>query len=259
MKAKNALLKSLGLYELYCCITRDQKEAPSQSAKALQKSITTARPQFNIQRDLDHPLVAGARQGADAATSLAELYKLIKDFEGCELKKAANHTVICDGSPNAPVMLVGEAPGASEDQQGIPFCGESGQLLDLMLASIGLKRKTDVYITNLVFWRPPANRRPTSLETELCRPMAEKHIALISPKVLVLVGSTALCALLGADKQITKVRGNYFNYMNKYLTEPMLATVIFHPAYLLRQPLKKKETWFDLIKLKDTLHGSNGS
>jgi uracil-DNA glycosylase len=243
-----ALLKSLGLYELYSCIS-----SPPIKKQITQKEGAPDESLIKAQQDLDHPLVKDLRKAIQSVESLETLYKLIREFDGCELKKSANSTVLFDGTPNSRVVLLGEAPGASEDEQGIPFCGESGRLLDLMLASIGLSRKKDVYITNTVFWRPPANRRPTNLEVELCRPMTEKHIGLIKPKVLVLVGSTALCAMLGSDKQITKMRGNYFKYINQYLDEPVIATAIFHPAYLLRQPLKKKETWFDLLKLKDML------
>ena len=153
-------------------------------------------------------------------------------------------------------MIVGEAPGASEDEQGIPFCGESGKLLDLILRSIGLSRKENVYITNTVFWRPPANRRPTEIEIAICRPFLEKHIALINPKLLLLVGSTAVASLFGQEIQITKIRGQYSQYQNAYLKEPIIATAIFHPAYLLRQPLKKKETWFDVLTIKKFLEGN---
>lgn len=242
------LLKTLGLYELHCCITASPvKKKVNKTLKSSNELLIKA------QQGLDNSLVKSVREEIKLIDNLDSLYGLIKEFDECELKKSATNTVLFDGSPKARIMLVGEAPGASEDEQGIPFCGESGRLLDLMLESIGLSRKEDVYITNTVFWRPPANRKPTNLEVELCRPMTEKHIALIKPKVLVLVGSTALCAMLGDDKQITKIRGNYFKYINQYLDEPVTTTAIFHPAYLLRQPLKKKETWFDLLKLKDVL------
>jgi DNA polymerase len=150
-------------------------------------------------------------------------------------------------------MLIGEAPGAKEDEQGIPSCGESGQLLDTMLAAIGLSRKENIYITNTIFWRPPANRRPTKEEIEACRPFLEKHISLINPKLIVCVGSTAVAGLLGDKVNINTARNKIHPYQNQYLSKPINTMAIFHPAYLLRQPGKKKDTWFDLMKINEFL------
>lgn len=247
---KSMWLEIMGLHETFLY------DVPPSGTEASNKTVHSNAmldEQAPTAADLEDPLVRESRRIADKAQTLEELYEAIKSFEGCELKKSAQHTVLFDGSPKADVVLLGEAPGASEDEYGIPFCGESGRLLDLMLQSIGLDRKKDVYITNTVFWRPPANRKPTNMEVELCRPLTEKHIALLNPKVLVLVGATALSCLLGADKQITKIRGQYVRYKNRYMSKSVATTAIFHPAYLLRQPMKKKETWFDLLKLKETL------
>lgn len=183
--------------------------------------------------------------------ALGDLKIAVMNFNGCDLKKTANNTVFGDGNPDAQIMLIGEAPGAEEDETGIPFCGDSGKLLDNMLASIGLSREKNVYITNTIFWRPPANRRPTREEIELCRPFVEQHIALIKPKLLILIGSTAVTALLGKDLEITKIRQEYYSYSNKYLKEPIMATALFHPAYLIRQPSQKKQAWYDLLKIKE--------
>ena len=191
-----------------------------------------------------------ARNLADKATNLEELKHAVMNFDGCDLKNAAKNTVFADGVDSAKIMLLGEAPGATEDEKAIPFCGESGMLLDEMLASIGLSRKTNVYITNTVFWRPPANRAPTKEEISICKPFVEKHISLVNPSVIILVGGVAAKSLLGDHAQISKVRKEYYHYKNPYLRVPIIVTAIFHPAYLLRSPLSKKDSWFDLLKIK---------
>jgi uracil-DNA glycosylase family 4 len=189
----------------------------------------------------------------DKINNLSELYKLILDFD-CELKKFSQNTVIYEGVSDAKLMLIGEAPGQTEDIKGVPFCGESGELLDIMLSRIGYSRKENTYITNSLFWRPPANRPPTTEEILSCRPIVEKHISLIQPKLLVLVGATAIKSVLGNQAQsISLFRGKYINYQNKYLDKPIALTCIFHPSYLLRQGTKKKVTWFDLINIKKFL------
>lgn len=195
-------------------------------------------------------IIARARAIADKASNLAELKQALLAFDDCKLKQFATNTVFADGVETAKIMFIGEAPGASEDLRGIPFCGESGELLDKMLASIGIYRNKNAYITNTVFWRPPANRAPTPEEINICRPFVEKHIALIAPCLIVLVGNTAATSLLGQHEGITKIRKNHYSYINKYLSSPIPTTAIFHPAYLLRQPLQKKSTWFDLIKIQ---------
>jgi uracil-DNA glycosylase family 4 len=187
----------------------------------------------------------------DNCKSLEELLALVEAFEGCELKKSAINTVFSHGNPNSEIMLIGEAPGASEDEQGIPFCGQSGKLLDNIIASVGLTRERNAYITNTVFWRPPANRKPIDEEIDACRPFVKKHIALIKPKLIIMVGSTAVESLLKVKTPITKLRGQYFDYTNEYLDGNVIsATAIFHPSYLLRQPAHKKTMWFDMLKIK---------
>ncbi len=195
-----------------------------------------------------------ARYKAGMARDLQELKEQLLSFNGCNLKNFARTTVFGDGNANARIMFIGEAPGASEDAAGIPFCGESGKLLDKMLACIGLLRQENFYITNTVFWRPPANRQPTQEEIDICRPFVEKHIALIMPKLIILVGSTAATGLLGKHAGITKIRQEYYNYTNQYLTSPIPVTAIFHPAYLLRQPTQKKTAWHDLLKIQQFIN-----
>jgi len=190
-----------------------------------------------------------ARQLSNQCNNLDDLIEAIKNFEGCAIKKNASHTVIGDGDINADVMLIGEAPGANEDKEGIPFCGQSGKLLNNIIKSIGLDREK-VYITNTVFWRPPGNRRPTPQEIAICRPFVEKHIALIKPKLIILVGSTAVESLLAITDPISELRQRSFPYSNGYLPAPIPAAVIYHPSYLLRQPYKKKEMWQDMQHIK---------
>jgi uracil-DNA glycosylase len=193
-----------------------------------------------------------SRQLADQCNTIQELEAAVKGYNGCSIKKMAINTVFADGKLDASIMMIGEAPGANEDKEGIPFCGQSGKLLNNILPSIGLKRE-DVYITNTMFWRPPGNRRPTPEELEMCRPFVEKHIALVNPKVIVLVGSTAVESLLGNKFSMHQIRSEYYDYTNPYLAKPIKTAVIFHPSYLLRQPSKKKLMWFDMLKLKTFL------
>jgi DNA polymerase len=180
----------------------------------------------------------------------------VLNFDGCQLKKTATKTVFSDGNQQADIMFIGEAPGANEDIQGIPFCGDSGKLLDNMLLSIGLNR-TNIYISNSIFWRPPGNRRPTPDEIAICLPFVEKHIALVNPKLLILVGSTAVSAVMNINDPMSKMRNRFFSYNNNYLSKPIDIAAIFHPSYLLRQPSQKKLAWQDLLLIKHFIN-SNG-
>ncbi len=190
---------------------------------------------------------------AASCSTVEELREAVHEFEDCPLKKTATNTVFADGNANSDIMLIGEAPGASEDKYGIPFCGESGQLLDNIFKSIGFSRENNLYISNTIFWRPPGNRVPTNEEIEICRPFLEKHIYLAAPKLLILVGSTSAMSLLGKKLKITQARQQIFHYNNQYLKNSIPTTAIFHPAYLLRQPHKKKSTWEDMLKIKEFL------
>ena len=257
-------LKSAGI-EYYCSEKKDSKNSLIQTLKELKINeakiephiIKPTKPQPVAKQEqtalTNNPLIAEARALADKATSLDELRNYLENFNGCQLKEFATHTVFSDGVANAPILLLGEAPGATEDEQGIPFCGESGVMLDRMLESINISRKTNAYITNTVFWRPPANRRPANTEVEICKPFVEKHIALIKPKLIILIGSTATTSLLGKKAAISEIRQNNYPYINKYLSIAIPTTAIFHPAYLLRQPSQKKNTWYDLLKIQDFL------
>lgn len=219
---------------------------------SVQEKTTQKRPSINESaKDNTKSPIEHARFLADSASNLDELRNSLINFDGCGLKKLANNTVFADGNPQSSIMLIGEAPGSSEDIEGIPFCGESGKLLDNILSSINISRKHNAYITNTVFWRPPANRQPTQEEIDVCRPFVEKHIALINPKLIILVGNVAATSLLGANSGISKIKQVYYPYTNQYLTKPIQTTAIFHPAYLLRQPMQKKTMWYDLLKIEE--------
>lgn len=202
----------------------------------------------------DRALAESARMAAASAQSLNELKEILQRFDGIEsLRGRATNMVFADGNPAANVMLVGEAPGADEDRLGKPFVGVSGQLLDRMLGSIGLDR-TSFYITNICFWRPPGNRKPTEAELVAQAPFVQRHIELVRPKVLVLVGASSAHALLGTNDGITRLRGRWFDYKSAGLDTAIPTLPIFHPAFLLRQPAQKRETWADLLQLKARLH-----
>ena len=188
-----------------------------------------------------------------AVDSLDDLKEYMSKFKGCELYKSATNMVFSDGNKSSQVMLIGEAPGHDEDIQGKPFVGRSGKLLNKMLEAIGLSRET-VYIANIVPWRPPNNRRPTEEEINICLPFIRKHIELISPKVLMLLGSTATYALLRNKEGITKIRGKWVDMEFGKLKVPTLPS--FHPAFLLRQPAQKKYSWEDLKMLKKKIDES---
>ena len=160
--------------------------------------------------------------------------------------------MIGDGNPEARLMIVGEAPGAEEDRQGLPFVGPAGRLLDRMLAAIGLDRSA-VYITNMLPWRPPGNRSPTAEELAICQPFLERQIELIAPRILVLVGGIAAKALLGRREGITRLRGQWFPYATPRMAGTVQATATFHPAYLLRTPSAKREVWRDLLAIEDRM------
>ena len=198
-------------------------------------------------------IIASARQAAEAATTLEELRKAVESFDGCSLKKMANKTVFADGNPDTRVMLIGEAPGADEDIQGIPFCGMSGQLLDKVLKSINLDRKTGFYITNTLFWRPPGNRKPTPEELAICEPFLEKHVALVNPKVLLLVGATAVTGILKNNDSMGKLRSKLFTYKNRYMQHEVPVMVTYHPSFLMRSPINKRLAWDDMQMLKNFL------
>jgi DNA polymerase len=196
--------------------------------------------------------VQSARALAAQANSIEALAALIANFDVCPLKRTATNTVFADGNPAAPVLIIGEAPGADEDRLGKPFVGRAGQLLDRMLAAIGLDR-TGVQITNVIYWRPPGNRKPTAQEIASCLPFVFRHIALSRPKLLVLAGGTAASTLLDTAEGITRLRGRWFDLAVPGLDASLPTLPTFHPAFLLRSPERKREAWRDLLALKAKL------
>ena len=192
----------------------------------------------------DDEAIGLARAQAGSASSIEELHEILAKFEGCNLKRAAKNLVFADGNPEADIMFVGEAPGRDEDLQGLPFVGRSGQLLDKMMAAIELSRQS-AYITNVIPWRPPGNRAPTPAETELCLPFIKRHIELVNPKVLVMLGGSSAKTLLNTTDGILKLRGKWRTLEIGDLSVPAMATL--HPAYLLRQPAQKRLSWRDML------------
>lgn len=195
---------------------------------------------------------ASARARAAEAKTLEELEAALRAFDGCPLKATAMNTVFADGNPAASVMLIGEAPGEDEDRLGKPFVGVSGRLLDRMLAQIGLDRG-QVYITNILPWRPPGNRSPTQAEIAACLPFLERHVALIGPKVIVPLGGTSAKTLLNRPDGITRLRGQWKEYTAPGLPAPVPVLPMLHPAYLLRNPIAKREAWRDMLVLRQKI------
>lgn len=228
--------------------------APDAARPTTAKPATTPRPAAKAAPAVlpATPAAASARELAGAARSLEELVEALAAFDGCALKKTATNLVFGDGNPAARVMFVGEAPGADEDRAGKPFVGVSGQLLDRMVSWIGLDR-TKLYITNIVFWRPPGNRTPTSDEVAACMPFVARHIELVAPAILVPVGGPATEALLHRGEGISKSHGRWYDYQTAGLPAPIPAMPIFHPAFLLRAPAQKRAAWRDLLSLEQKM------
>lgn len=211
------------------------------------------RPQATVPDDSQSER---ARVLAREAATLDDLRACLEQFDGCNLKFTAKNLVFADGNPNADIMLIGEAPGRDEDIEGRPFVGRSGQLLDRMLAAIEIDRQ-DAYITNVIPWRPPGNRTPTPIETEICRPFIERQIELVQPKVLVALGGPSSKILLNTSEGIMRLRGTWREHRTpggvSIATMPLL-----HPAYLLRNPAHKKLAWRDLLEIKMKLRALRG-
>jgi uracil-DNA glycosylase family 4 len=227
--------------------------------KASTSQPTRSIPRGNLERkagrDAAPPTspeaaVMAAREAARGAASLEELRAILDRFEGCALRTTATQLVFADGNPQARVMFVGEAPGRDEDISGLPFVGRSGKLLDRMMASIGLDRKS-AYVANIVPWRPPGNRTPTPQESAICLPFILRQIELADPDILVCLGGPSAQTLLKVKEGILKTRGRWFRYQTGSREIAALATL--HPAYLLRQPLQKRLVWRDFLAIKKAL------
>jgi uracil-DNA glycosylase family 4 len=247
MHAREMLLFQIewGADEALDPVARDRRATavpPSRPATPVQPASTRVQP-APAQR---------AQEIAASATTLEELRAALAAFDGCALAATATNLVFADGNPDAGLMFVGEGPGAEEDQLGKPFVGPSGRFLDRMLASIGLDR-TQYVITNLIPWRPPGNRNPTDAEVLICLPFLLRHIALVRPRHLVLLGALAARAVLGGGVGITRLRGRWQQATIPGLAAPIPALPMFHPAYLLRNAGAKRDAWADLLLLRRTL------
>ncbi len=212
------------------------------------KAPARARAEIPVGSDT----IGNAQALAAAAANLAELQAALEAFDGCALKRTATNTVFADGVAAGRVLFIGEAPGRDEDRIGKPFVGRAGQLLDKMLASIGLDRKTNAYITNVINWRPPDNRDPTPEEAAQCLPFLRRHIELANPGVIILLGAVAARHVVGVSDGIMKLRGRWLEYRVGTAMVPLMPTL--HPAYLLRQPAHKKLAWRDLQAVRDKMH-----
>ena len=192
-------------------------------------------------------------QRATAAQNCEQLSSALNAFDGCSLKKTAKSTIFGEGVDRPDVLLIGEAPGADEDRLGRPFVGKSGILLDKIMASVGISRQTNAYITNIIPWRPPGNRNPSDIEISLCLPFLKRHIELLQPKIIVLLGGVALSAVVGKGETITRSRGLWQSYETPQTGAPIPLMPIFHPAFLLRNPAQKKWVWHDVLSIAQKL------
>ena len=226
------------------------KTAPTQNTLRQAPTVAPAQPTAPQKTVPDEATLQSAADAAKACQTLDELREAINAFEGCNLKQTARSTVFADGNPQAPLMIIGEAPGRDEDAQGLPFVGRSGQLLDKMLTAIGRDR-TSVYISNILPWRPPGNRTPTPLESEICRPFIERHITLAKPQKLLLLGGAAAKTLLKTTNGIMSLRGKWTTIEINGTAYDVMPSL--HPAYLLRQPAQKRLAWHDLLSVKSAL------
>ncbi len=238
--------------------------APPPGLGQTQKASTPQRSAPAPVSGLEAPMptdeaIALAKSLAASATTLTELRSAIQEFDGCPLKPGARNTVIDDGIDGAPLMVLGEAPGRDEDRIGKPFVGRAGQLLDKMLAAIGHSRFEDemasTYISNSIFWRPPGNRTPTKAEVAICMPFVWRLIELAKPKVIILVGNTPTQALFDGAPGITRARGLWREHQTSD-GQTIPALPMFHPAFLLRQPLQKRLAWADLIAVRKKLESA---
>lgn len=194
-------------------------------------------------------VITDAEKLANACKTLDDLKSAIQNFDGLGLKKTATQIVFADGQPDATIMVIGEAPGADEDRRGIPFVGESGQLLDNILKCINLSRNDNTYITNILNWRPPGNRTPTKEEMDIATPFILKHIELIKPDYLILCGGVAAQTILKSKESISRLRGKFHE-----LDGGIKAIATYHPTFLLRTPIQKKKVWSDMLMLQDELN-----
>lgn len=220
-------------------------ETPAKAPKAMAPAAAAA-PDARPRAPGGGDAVCAAREAAGAAQDLESLRAALGRYEHCELKRGARNLVFSDGVPGARLMIIGEAPGREEDRAGKPFVGQAGQFLDRMLGAIGLSREENVYITNVMPWRPPHNADPKPDEIDMMRPFVERHVALAAPDLLIVMGNVSCQTVLG-QRGITKLRGHWAEAWGK----PVMPMV--HPAYLLRTPAAKRSAWADLLAVQAKL------
>ncbi len=248
-RAVAAWAEWLALAGVDCCI---EERSPNRPVP-VRATPTAERPQaLGVS-----PVARTAAEIARSCADLEALRQALEEFEGCALRETATRLCFADGAPDAPLMLIGEAPGAEEDRQGKPFVGPSGRLLDRMLGWIGLDRR-HVWITNAIFWRPPGNRTPTATELAICQPFVERQIELLAPRVILFLGGSAARGLLGLREGVSRLRGRQFHYRGAGHAEAIPACVTFHPAYLLRQPAQKRFAWRDFLAVRVLLEERAG-
>jgi DNA polymerase len=228
----------------------ERSERPGSEPAVKRPAPAMAAPTRKFAPAAPDVAVGAARAAARNAASLVDLHKALATFDGCGLKATAKNLCFYRGAAQAPVMIIGEAPGRDEDIEGRPFVGRAGQLLDRMIAAAGWT-DTDIHITNVVYWRPPGNRPPTPQEAEVCRPFLERQIELVAPRVLLLMGGTASKQILRTDEGILKIRGRWQTLEFGNLKVPVIATL--HPAYLLRTPIAKRQAWRDILSVNEAL------
>lgn len=206
--------------------------------KPVQKKILTKKEEIKI-KPLNLP------------SNLVDLKKEVESFEGCKLKRFAQNTVFGEGVTNPKFFIIGEAPGEEEDIHGVPFCGRSGKLLEAMLNRFDIYRDKNAYITNSVFWRPPGNRKPEKEELNACRPFIEKMISILKPQVIIAIGSVAMCNGLQKNIPVSDLRGKEFvwNFIHEKAISHQMIT-LYHPSYLIRNPIKKRDTYIDILQFK---------
>lgn len=251
---------AMGVDEAMAEAPQDRRGTGEHIAPETVSGNTPVQPLPVIQKiPASSPPVSGSF--AVQAKTLEALREELLQFEGCALRRTAKNLVFADGNPLARIMMVGEAPGEDEDRQGLPFVGVSGQLLDRMMSYVGFSRQENVYISNILPWRPPGNRSPTDAEIAACLPFIERHIAIIRPTHLVLLGGVAVKSLLRTKDGITKLRGRAMTYdyddlQNEGVRITIPCAPMFHPAYLLRTPSQKRLAWNDFLAFSETVSGA---
>lgn len=231
-----------------------EAERAAQPTATSNRSSTRAAPTpvRPAQGGVSEDAVKNAVELAGQAKTIDDLRAALDGFDGCPLKKTAMNLVFANGDPDARVMVIGDVPGEDEDRQGVPFVGPSGQLLDKMLASIGLQR-ADVFTSNTVFWRPPGKRSANSGEIAVCLPFVERMVEIVSPQVLITLGEAATHSLLGQQGNLSRLRAKWFTYENPRMSHPIAACALYHPSFLLTSPGMKRQAWQDLLAVQAKL------